>query len=188
MQTTIYLLRHAESYTNGSLTPRGKEQALSWVSPLLDLQIDVIYSSSYKRALETIRPFSVNSGIPIYKEADFRERKVSSQIIENYLQVLEFSWQDFKFKQPGCESAMECQNRVLAALQRVTTQNSGKRILICSHGNAICLILQHIETNFGFEKWKRLNTPDLLKLDSSHETLVWDKTFRVKFDFTNQFF
>lgn len=188
MQTLIYLLRHAESDTNDKLTSRGKNQALSLITSLSQLNIDIIYSSNYERALATIHPFSIKAGIPIHEEPEIQERKVSNQVIDNYLHVLEISWLNFDYKLPKCESALECQTRVVKALLRAIDQNSGKHVLISSHGNAISLILHHIDHRFNFEDWKRLNTPDLVKLAHENGNLVWDRAFRLKLDSTNRFY
>jgi len=188
MQTIIYLLRHAESDTNDELTSRGKNQALSLTTSLSQLNIDIIYSSIYKRAVDTVRPFSFKFGISLYEESDFRERKVSNQVMENYLHVLEISWLNFDYKLPKCESASECQTRVVKALVSAIKQNPGKHILISTHGNAISLILHHIDHRFNFEDWKRLNTPDLVKLVHANGNLVWDRDFRLNLDSTNRFY
>ena len=62
--TTVYLIRHAESdrsvRKSGSrpLTEKGREDALKLVGLFQGMEIDRIYSSPYKRALDTVSPLA----------------------------------------------------------------------------------------------------------------------------------
>lgn len=65
---TVYLIRHAEPDFNvhddkeRPLTKRGKESCKKVIEYLQDKEIDVIYSSPYLRAVDTIRPFAEEQG------------------------------------------------------------------------------------------------------------------------------
>ena len=57
----IYLIRHCKATgqePSAELTNEGKEKALELIPLLYKLNIDHIISSPYKRAIQTITPFS----------------------------------------------------------------------------------------------------------------------------------
>ena len=67
--STIYLIRHAEKVrTNKSdrdpkLNEKGILRALNWKEYFLDKDITKIYSTNYKRTLETVKPFQEAIGL-----------------------------------------------------------------------------------------------------------------------------
>jgi 2,3-bisphosphoglycerate-dependent phosphoglycerate mutase len=63
--TTVYLLRHAQGQadrhileSDWPLSTRGREQAEGLKVLLAPLGIDVIYTSPYTRAVDTVTPFA----------------------------------------------------------------------------------------------------------------------------------
>ena len=67
--STFYLIRHAEKVrTNKSdrdpkLNEKGVLRALNWKEYFLDKDITKIYSTNYKRTLETVKPFQEAIGL-----------------------------------------------------------------------------------------------------------------------------
>ena len=67
--STFYLIRHAEKVrTNKSdrdpkLNEKGILRALNWKEYFLDKDITKIYSTNYKRTLETVKPFQEAIGL-----------------------------------------------------------------------------------------------------------------------------
>ena len=67
--STFYLIRHAEKVrTNNSdrdpkLNEKGILRALNWKEYFLDKDITKIYSTNYKRTLETVKPFQEAIGL-----------------------------------------------------------------------------------------------------------------------------
>ena len=69
-ETTLIFVRHAEKMDDGSTDPslnsEGKERALRLANLLLDeFDISVIYSTFYKRTLQTAKPLSDSLGLAI---------------------------------------------------------------------------------------------------------------------------
>ena len=69
--TTIYLIRHAEkadASKDTELSEAGKARAEKWKDYFLDKNIEAIYSTNYKRTLNTVKPFAkhINLNIEIY--------------------------------------------------------------------------------------------------------------------------
>jgi probable phosphoglycerate mutase len=80
---SIYLLRHAEKHADGtkdpSLTEVGRERANNLIALLKDKNITSIYSTKYKRTLETVTPLAKSLKIDVQqydpsKLQDFAEK------------------------------------------------------------------------------------------------------------------
>jgi 2,3-bisphosphoglycerate-dependent phosphoglycerate mutase len=88
--TTIYFIRHAEpDYNNHDdltrpLTEKGKRDAQLVNKFLKDKQIDIVMSSPFNRAIETVKGFSDMINRKVIIVEDFRERKVDSYWIEDF--------------------------------------------------------------------------------------------------------
>ena len=168
----FYLLRHAESAFDPSLpesdwplSPLGETQARSLVSSLEALGINGCISSPYLRAVRTVKPFAVHSGLEILKESGLRERKLSETLIPNWLEILQRAWSDFDFALPGAESSRQCQQRMVQSIKAWLSQKPGKTLVFSSHGNAIALFLNALDPKVGFEEWKGLRNPDIIRVE-----------------------
>ena len=88
--TKVYYVRHAEpNYSNHNdvlreLSPKGIVDRELVTEFLSDKQIDMIVSSPYKRAIDTVKDFSEKVGLDIEIVEDFRERKVDSAWIDDF--------------------------------------------------------------------------------------------------------
>jgi broad specificity phosphatase PhoE len=65
--TTVIVVRHAEKATGDDpdLTEAGQQRALALATALADSKVAAIYSSPYKRTMNTARPLSERTGVPI---------------------------------------------------------------------------------------------------------------------------
>ena len=67
--STFYLIRHAEkervnkSARDPKLNEKGIIRALNWKDYFIDKDISKIYSTNYKRTLETVKPIEVAMGL-----------------------------------------------------------------------------------------------------------------------------
>jgi 2,3-bisphosphoglycerate-dependent phosphoglycerate mutase len=79
--TTVYFVRHAETDRSTgedatySLSEKGARDCALVTNFLRDKKIDAVFSSSFKRAVDTVAPFAEEAGLEIKKIYDFRERK-----------------------------------------------------------------------------------------------------------------
>ncbi len=69
--TTYYFIRHAEKVTDNpndkdpELTEKGRERAKKWAQVFKDIDFDLIYSSDYKRTLNTAKPIAESKELEI---------------------------------------------------------------------------------------------------------------------------
>ena len=160
--TTIYFVRHAEpNYMNHDdmlreLTKKGLEDSKLVTRFLADKDIDIVFSSPYKRAIDTIRDFSESRGLEIYLEDGFRERKVDSGWIEDFTSFCRAQWADFDYKLSDGETLREVQTRNIAALNRLLNEHRNSTIVVGSHGTALSTIINFYDKQFGYADFERI--------------------------------
>lgn len=155
--TTVYFVRHAEpNYNNHDdalreLSPKGMKDRKLVTDFLSDKEIDIVLSSPYKRAVDTIKDFADLNGLDIETIDSFRERKVDSGWIDNFTSFAQKQWNDFSYKLSDGECLQEVQDRNVSALQSVLEKHAGKNIVIGSHGTALSTIINYYDSSFGYE-------------------------------------
>ena len=160
--TRIYFVRHAEpNYDNHDdslreLSPKGIEDRKLVTAFLSDKEIDVVLSSPFKRAIDTVADFAEKNNIPIETIDDFRERKVDSCWIEDFDEFSRKQWDDFSYKLSDGECLKEVQDRNIAALNAVLEKYNGKNIAIGSHGTAMSTIINYYDNSFGYEDFEKI--------------------------------
>lgn len=177
MTMNIYLVRHAHSiYSKEELTRPLSEKGLMEaenVSEILSSKdIDVVISSFYKRAIQTVEGIAKKQGLEIVIEEDFRERKLAAASVENFDETMEKLWEDFDFSLEGGESNNKAMERGITALNKVIKRYNGKNIVIGTHGNIMVLMMNYFDSKYNFEFWKELNMPDIYCLNFENEKLI----------------
>lgn len=162
--TNIYFVRHAEpNYNNHDdmtreLSPKGmKDRELVTVF-LRNKHVDVVLSSPYKRAVDTVADFAYVHDLTISTVDDFRERKIDSAWIEDFNAFTRKQWADFHYKLSDGESLDEVQRRNIAALNEVIRQHENRTIVIGSHGTALSTIINYFVPQFGFDEFTRIKS------------------------------
>lgn len=162
--TSIYFVRHAEpNYSNHddltrALSPKGMRDRVLVTEFLSDKQVDLVLSSPYKRAVDTIAHFASLRELPITTISDFRERKVDRHWIDDFDAFTRRQWADFNYKLADGETLSEVQKRNITALREVLEQHTGKTVVIGSHGTALSTILNYYVPRFGFEEFMRIKS------------------------------
>ena len=176
--TTVYLVRHAQpNYDNHNdeereLTEKGMKDRQLVTKYLSDKNIDVVLSSPYKRAIDTVKDFADKNLLDIKIIPDLRERKIDSCWIEDFKSFAMRQWEDFDFKLSDGESLNEVQTRLIAALTDILQTYKGKNIAIGGHGTAISTIINYYDRSFGYEGFESIRCllPFIAKL-----TFIEDK-------------
>lgn len=181
--TTVYLLRHAESTvvpalpeSDWPLSEAGVRQADHLRICLEPLGVDLVVSSPFVRAVETVRPFCQATGIELRIDRDLSERRLSGVWIRDFEEILRKTWKDFDFVLPGGESSRACQERVAGCILRLATAARGQTLLVSSHGNAIALFLNSLDPAFGWSEWRAMRNPDLYRIAFDGQSR-WDRRF-----------
>lgn len=158
MKNTYYLIRHAHSiYRNRPLSQKG-QASLSQLNMLESKPISAIYSSPYKRAIETVEPLAQTLGLSIQLDKRLIERKLSSQSISDqaFEATLKQLWKNPAISLPGGESNLTAQKRALSFLQDLEKLHQNEHIIISSHGNLVCILLNYFDDTINYNFWKQL--------------------------------
>lgn len=160
--TTIYFVRHAEpDYNNHDdltrpLTDKGKKDVQLVNKFLKDKQIDIVLSSPFNRAIETVKGFSDMINKKVIIVDDLRERKVDSCWIEDFSEFSMKQWDDFDYKLSDGECLQEVQQRNINALKNILFTYKNKNIVIGSHGTALSTIINYYDKTYGYNEFTEM--------------------------------
>lgn len=141
---TVYLVRHASATgqpTSASLTEQGRRQAIALVDFFKHKEVNIIYSSPFKRAVDTIKPLSDVRNINIVKDSRLGERVLSSVSFEDWRDKLKQSFEDFDLVFEGGESHTAAMERAKSILEDVLCSPE-ENIVLVSHGNMSTLLMR----------------------------------------------
>jgi len=162
LATNVLLIRHGQSRGNAErrfgghtatpLSARGRNQALATARILKSEGLTAIYSSDLARAVETAKPLSDLTHLPIHGTSAFRERSVgvmegltfedaAQEHPEQYAALLR---RDFEYVLSGGESYRQLLDRAWQKLDEVIAENRGGKIAVFSHTGTICILALHL--------------------------------------------
>ncbi|WP_025784571.1 histidine phosphatase family protein [Sporosarcina sp. D27] len=177
MRTTIIFIRHAHStYTPDELgrplSSKGFSDAAKMSDVLKNESIDVVISSPYKRAVQTVEVIAKLIDQKVIIDNGFVERKLSDHPVEDFDFAISKVWQHPTFSWNGGESNEIAQLRGIEATLKVLDLNEGKNIVIGTHGNLMVLIMNYFDEQYDFSFWKNLEMPDAYKMVFENKQLV----------------
>ncbi|MEH7190778.1 histidine phosphatase family protein [Bacillus toyonensis] len=175
--TTIYFVRHAHStYTKEErerpLSEKGHCDAENVTRLLKDGHIDVVISSPYKRAIQTVQGIANTYNVSIQIEEDLRERLLSSEPVEDFNDAIQNVWEDWTFAYEGGESNDVAQKRAILCMQNILEKYKGKNIVIGTHGNIMVLLMNYFDSKYDFQFWKTIQMPDVYKLTFDNNRFI----------------
>jgi 2,3-bisphosphoglycerate-dependent phosphoglycerate mutase len=158
--TRIYFVRHAEPDRKWNddrtkpLSDGGLVDRMTIIEKLENKNIQMVFSSPYKRSYDTIEPVAKKIGLEIVTDERFRERKPGKE--GNNIELFKKLWSDFSHCEEEGESIGEVQNRNIEALKEVLDIGKDNNIIIGTHGTALSTILNYYDSNFGFDEFLRI--------------------------------
>lgn len=171
MKTIIYIIRHAKSIANDTglfggitdypLSENGLEQAKDLSNRLSNITIDAIYSSPLIRAIDTIKLTANKLHKEIIISPELKEINVGKweNIMRDELRKMypdinkKIDETEYYDGMEGQEKTEDVANRMIKAIQKISEENEGKKIIITSHIVAIRAFLCKIQ-NIPFEQTK----------------------------------
>lgn len=149
--TTVYILRHGRTASNARraclglkdvpLDEEGMRQARILCCAIEQINIDAVYTSPLRRAVDTIAPYIEHSGKPLSMSYGLIERDfgiwddMTFEEIRNEYPKEYKLWQNnwINYKIPGGESSAEAQNRVNMFLDRLLEEHDGETVILMTH-------------------------------------------------------
>ncbi len=172
----IVLIRHGKAAMAGKdhereLDEDGIIQAKSLKNKLIELGLANarIYSSPFKRAIQTIKPFAENNkSVTISEKKELEEIHMPKDEKLTKHQIIEKMWEDESFKVSDGISHKDHFNKINHFLNKIFEEfkSEDQDLVIISHGVLIGIILKFFfKMSFGFNDWKTMTMPDIYLLN-----------------------
>ena len=164
MGTIIYLTRHGETEWNiekrlqgrgdSPLTKDGIQRAKELRDRIKNIDIDVIYSSPIKRALNTANILRGNKNIDIVTDdslmemcfGDYEGKKIDIVQEENPSWDINLIMQgNVEICAPNGENLKEVRERISKLMNKIIAENIGKSILIVTHGITLKALMYYFK-------------------------------------------
>ena len=159
----LYLVRHGETdwnieskiqgQTDIALNERGRQQAEEFAARIAggDYQVDSIYTSSKRRALETARIIGAALKIEPKVQPGLEEICLGKWEGYTWKQVKELFWDEYqlwrdnrRYQEPPLgESYQQLLDRLLPAIRKITQKEKGN-VLMVTHSAVIMTLLSYI--------------------------------------------
>lgn len=166
--TTIYLIRHAHadwSVDEGRpLSSDGLNAAALVADRLASRPIVAVYTSPSRRAVETVEPLARRLGLRPEPVPDLRERELPVVPHDEFEALVRQAWSVPDEAPGGGESNVVAQARGLAVVRDVVARHTGSQVVLGTHGNLLALVLNALDSRFGYEFWRKLSFPDIHQL------------------------
>jgi len=180
MKTEIYMVRHAHSIVNREkeetrpLSQQGFEDADKITEILMKEKVNVVVSSSYVRAIQTVEGIADGIGTKVKLDARFRERDLAGKEykIEYTETAMRACFDNPDFAHPGGETNNEVQKRGVEALSEVMDTYEGKKIAIGIHGHIMTIIMNHYNEKFDYDFFAKTTKPDIYKMTFINRKLM----------------
>jgi len=174
LKTRLIIVRHAEAegninrifhgWTDGNITENGHIQAKIVSKRLSKLEIDVIYSSTLKRTMQTAGYIAEEKNLPIIRTDKLWEINGGDWEGKNWDDLSKIWPQEYDtwenkphlHKMPNGESMEAFQNRIISEIKYIIEHNKGKNICIVTHGTAIRALVCYLQ---GYELENMIKLP-----------------------------
>lgn len=197
--TTIYLIRHSKpmkvnnTFNKDNLQLQNEKSSLSIEGEQIAKDklnkkefdgIDILFSSSYVRTIQTAKYLANKNNLEINVISDLGERKFGIDSWNELPDKFERKqFLDENYKLNNGENQKEVRDRMYSVIMKVLNEYPNKRIAIVSHGTAISYLLK---------KWCDVNiVDDKLRYSFKNEIILdgyfnYCETFRLVFDDENK--
>jgi len=178
--TNIYFIRHCEPDFSihedliRPLTDKGLKDSKRVAEVLENRDIHAVYSSPYKRAVDTVKDLADTLNLEVVTKDDLRERTITDQWIDDFNGFVKCQWEDFEYKLSKGECLRQVQERNIKALKEILDENKDKNVVIGTHGTALSTILNHYDENFGYNEFNRIKSvmPWIITMEFNNEDFI----------------
>ena len=181
---TIYFVRHAEpdrkveDEVKRPLSLKGQKQSEELSEYFVNKRLKYIYCSPYVRTRQTANYISNKNNIPIVEVNALHERVISKEWIPtlNFTEYSYKQWKDRSYKISTGESLNEAFNRFKDAVKKIiSSTDENETVVIVTHATVISLFLNYIDSNFDWDSFCRISTPDVFKIIFNSENIIkWE--------------
>lgn len=181
--TRLILVRHAVTTDNqknrlsghmdSELSEEGKKQVSKLTNYLKDLKIDKIFTTTSKRAKDSVEYLANIKNIDIIEKDNLKEisfgdfegitfEDIQCNYNEEFQKIIE---EGYEYRYPNGESLIDSYNRVSKEIEKIILENENDTILICSHGGTIRNIISYLISDSYEYHWN-------FKIDNASVTII----------------
>jgi 2,3-bisphosphoglycerate-dependent phosphoglycerate mutase len=124
------------------------------------LGVELLISSPYTRAQQSIAPLAQRLGRRVDSDARLAERVLSAEPLAHWREAIRQTFVDLDLAWPGGESSRTAMTRGRAAIDALLARPE-RVLVVVTHGNLMTLILRSFKTQFGYQTWEQLSNPDV---------------------------
>ena len=146
------------------LTADGLRQALDLVATLGEPRPVAVWSSPYRRAMQTVQPTARALGLAVRTRWELREWDDGLPYTEDWERHYDRSWAQPSFARPGGESLAGVTVRAVEVVRALAREHRGGRVLAASHGTFIARALIGFGMAVDREFWRRMPMPAVYRL------------------------
>ncbi|MCA1030641.1 phosphoglycerate mutase family protein [Bacillus timonensis] len=162
----IYFIRHCQAKgqsIDAALTEIGRSQAIYLQDFFRTIDVDFLISSPYRRAIDSLKPLAEIKHLTIHLDHRLSERILCIDPIDNWLELLEYSFVDMNFSFPDGESSQKAMDRANELIDELISSQFNS-IVVMSHGNLTALMLKIFKSDIGYEDWLSMSNPDVFEV------------------------
>jgi 2,3-bisphosphoglycerate-dependent phosphoglycerate mutase len=159
----FFVVRHCESTgqeASAPLTTIGQAQAVLLADHLEMVGMELLVSSPYTRAQQSIAALAQRLGLPVEIDGRLAERVLSAEPLAHWREAIRQTFVDLDLAWPGGESSRTAMTRGRAILDALLARPA-RTVVVVTHGNLMTLILHSFEPQCGFQTWEGLSNPDV---------------------------
>ncbi|MFH1456148.1 MAG: histidine phosphatase family protein [archaeon] len=172
MKNELIFLRHAETKKDKSipvsqwvLTREGKEKSKNLTNDKYLLDVDIIITSTEKKAFQTAKHLADKLNKEIIQIKDLSElNRDKGEIMtkEEYDQMKVKIFEDLDFTDFGWETCNHALERFRKTVKEIDKKYENKKILIVAHGTVMTLYFSYLQNSLDniFTRWKSLGFCD----------------------------
>ncbi len=171
MTKIIYAVRHCQAKGQAfddELTNEGLIQALGLAEFFKGLEVDIIISSPFLRAIQTAAPLAEKKNLELHLDERLSERVMSGKSMKDWKDRLKDTFDDLSLAFEGGESNQSGLERVCSLLAEITASKENHIVLV-SHGNLTTLLLRFFDNSFGYDHLMSMTNPDVFKIILKHD-------------------
>lgn len=179
MEKRLFLVRHCEptgQEVAAPLTAAGEAQAVLLADHLETVGVDVLVSSPYTRARQSIAPLARRLGLAVEIDDRLAERVLSAMPLAQWREAIRQTFEDLDLTWLGGESSRTAMARGRAAIDALLARSECAPVVV-THGNLMTLILRSFAPEFGFQTWECLSNPDVYCLAVQGERVEMSRTW-----------
>jgi len=138
--------------------------------------VDLLVSSPYTRAQQSIAPLAQRLGLAVEIESRLAERVLSAAPLALWREAIRQTFVDLDLAWPGGESSRTAMGRGRAAIDALLARPE-RALVVVTHGNLMTLILRSFAPQFGFQTWECLSNPDVYGIAVHEERVEISRTW-----------